>query len=177
MSRVGKKPIPIPQGVNVKIEGQKISVKGSRGELNYQLPEKLNLKIESGFIMISREGDDRFQRALHGLARALISNLVIGVSKGFKKSLIIEGVGYRAQAKGDILTLVLGHSHPIEFAVPKGIAVSVEKNTVTLESNDKHLLGQTAAIIRDFRKVEPYKGKGIRYEGEFVRRKAGKVGT
>jgi large subunit ribosomal protein L6 len=177
MSRVGKKPIAIPAGVTVKCDAQHCTVKGSRGQLDYEIPQCLKMSIEEGRVMIARDSDARSERALHGLARALVANMVTGVSKGFKRVLIIEGVGYRAQAKNDLLTMNLGHSHPIEYQMPKGISVVVEKNVITLEGIDKQLIGQTAANIRAFRKVEPYKGKGIRYDNEVVRRKAGKVGT
>jgi large subunit ribosomal protein L6 len=177
MSRVGKKPIAVPKGVTVKINEQVCQVKGPRGELTHAFPKDISVTLQEEKLLIKRSGDDRFQRALHGLTRALIANMITGVSKGFKRVLIIEGVGYRAQAKGNVLSLTLGHSHPIEFPLPTGIQAGVDKNVITLEGNDKQLLGQTAANIRAFRKVEPYKGKGIRYDNEVVRRKAGKVGT
>jgi large subunit ribosomal protein L6 len=177
MSRVGKKPIAIPPGVTVKMNGQICTVKGSRGELKYEVPGCISVDLQNNVLSLKREGEDRFQRALHGLARALIANMITGVSVGFKRSLVIEGIGYRAQAKGDVLSLSVGHSHPVEYQVPKGISLAVEKNVITIEGSDKQVLGQTAADIRNYRKVEPYLGKGIRYSDEVVRRKAGKVGT
>ena len=178
MSRVGRKLIPIPSGVEVKIKNRAVAVKGPLGELNYLLPENIDIKEENKSIQISRKSDDRFQRSLHGLVRSLVANMVHGVSVGFTRVLILEGVGYRAQTKGDsTLVLNVGYSHPVEYQAPSGIKISVEKNKISIHGVDKQQVGQTAANIRMFRKVEPYKGKGIRYEDEVVRRKVGKVGT
>jgi len=177
MSRVGKKPIPIPSGVDVSIKDQNIMVKGPLGQLEYSFPARINTEIVENQVIVKRLKDDREDRALHGLARALIANLVKGVSVGFTKTLIIEGVGYRAQMKGSTLTMNLGFSHPIDYLIPDGVSLKVEKNVLSLSGIDKQQVGQVAAIIRDFRKVEPYKGKGIRYKDEVVRRKVGKVGT
>lgn len=177
MSRVGKKPITIPQGVNVKISGRHCSVKGPKGALNYDIPEAISVSIDDNKVILARCAEDRFSRALHGLARALIANMVTGVSQGFRKSLVVDGIGYRVQIKGDVLSLTIGFNNPVEHKLPDGIKASVEKNVITLEGVDKQLLGQTAAIIRSYRRAEPYKGKGIRYDNEVIRRKAGKVGT
>jgi large subunit ribosomal protein L6 len=177
MSRVGIKPIPVPGDVKVNLDGQAIKVKGPLGELNHTIPRQLKVKYEENTISVHRDSDDRIERSLHGLTRTLIANMVEGVSKGFERKLIVDGVGYKAQAKGDQLILNVGFSHPIEYKVPKGITAKVERNVVIIKGFDKQQVGQTAAIIRDFRKVEPYKGKGIRYDDEVVRRKVGKVGT
>ncbi|MBN1879932.1 50S ribosomal protein L6 [bacterium] len=177
MSRIGKLPITIPSGVEVKVKGQEISVKGPLGALQYFLPDPISIDLEKTTVTLKRESDHRDHRALHGLARALIANMIHGVSKGFEKSLIVDGVGYKVGTKGNALVLSIGYSHPVEYAMPAGVTVSVEKNKIVLKGIDKQNVGQTAAIIREFRPVEPYKGKGIRYENEKVRRKEGKVGT
>ena len=177
MSRVGKKPIPLPKEVDVKINGKHISVKGPLGELSWDLPQDIDIHVEEAVLEVSRAGDNRHQRALHGLSRSLIANMVQGVSKGFTKTLILEGVGYRAQAKGNTLHLNVGFSHPIEYDVPEDVSLKVDRNQIILQGIDKQRVGQVAAIIRDFKKVEPYKGKGIRYADEKVRRKVGKVGA
>jgi large subunit ribosomal protein L6 len=178
MSRIGKLPIDIPQGVDVKLLGREISVKGPLGTLKYELPEEIAIKIDDKSIILTRKSDHRTHRSLHGLARALVANMVYGVSKGFEKNLLVEGVGYKVQAKGDShISLSVGYSHPVEHAMPSGITVAVEKNKIVLRGIDKQKVGQTAAEIRKYRPVEPYKGKGIRYESERVRRKEGKTGT
>jgi len=177
MSRIGRLPINVPSGVEVKVKGKDVFVKGPLGSLEYSLPEQITVEVEGNTIEVKRPSDHRTDRSLHGLARALIANMVTGVSKGFKKQLIVDGVGYRVLAKGDVLTLTLGYSHPIDYKMPEGVACTVVKNTITIEGISKQQVGQTAAIIREFRKVEPYKGKGIRYSDEQVRRKVGKVGT
>jgi len=177
MSRVGKKLIPIPSGVKIKIDNKDANIQGPLGILDYKLPNGIKAELRDQHIEVTRSSEERSQRSLHGLARSLLSNMVLGVSQGFSKILILDGVGYRAQAKGNQLTLNLGYSHPVEYNVPDSITIKVEKNKITLKGIDKQLVGQVAAIIRDFRKVEPYKGKGIRYEKEVVRRKVGKVGT
>ena len=176
MSRIGKKPIEIPQSVTVQINGAKVEVKGPSGTLTRTLPGNISAKVEDGKIILDRPNDEKMNRAMHGLARALTANMVEGVSKGFTKKLLITGVGYRAQLQGKKITLALGYSHPVEVEAPEGISFEVGKQMtdITVKGIDKALVGQVAANIRQKRKAEPYKGKGIRYEGEYVRRKAGK---
>ncbi len=180
MSRIGKLPIEIPQGVDVKIEDNVITVKGPKGELKQTLNPALTIEVEGNEIKVSRPDDERESRAQHGLYRALIHNMVVGVSTGFKKELEIVGVGYRATNKGkDVLELALGYSHVIYMKMPPEVTVEAktERNKnplITLESADKQLLGQICAKIRSFRKPEPYKGKGVKFVGEVIRRKSGK---
>lgn len=180
MSRIGKLPIEIPQGVDVKIEDNVITVKGPKGELKQTLNPSLTIEVEGNEIKVSRPDDERESRAQHGLYRALIHNMVVGVSTGFKKELEIVGVGYRATNKGkDVLELALGYSHVIYMKMPPEVTVEAktERNKnplITLESADKQLLGQICAKIRSFRKPEPYKGKGVKFVGEVIRRKSGK---
>lgn len=179
MSRIGKSPINIPSGVDVKLDGTTVIVKGSKGELTQEIDSSVTVSIEDGTISFTRESDAPAHRAKHGLYRALINNMINGVSEGYKKELEIIGVGYRATATGQQLELALGYSHQIVFEIPKEIKVSAETQkgkapVVTLESFDRQLLGQVAAKIRSLRKPEPYKGKGIRFVGEEIRRKAGK---
>jgi len=174
MSRIGKQPIAIPQGVEVNLTNTSVEVKGSKGSLARSLPPRVQVKTEEGEIVVTRDGDDREARAMHGLARALINNMVLGVTEGFKKDLEIQGVGYRATLQGKTLNLQLGFSHPILYPFPDGVEIEVEKNIVTIKGIDKEKVGQTAAEIRAYRKPEPYKGKGVRYVGEYVRRKVGK---
>ena len=179
MSRIGKSPVNIPSGVDVKLDGNTVTVKGPKGELTQEIDSCVTLAIEGNTITFSRESDAPSHRAKHGLYRALLQNMVVGVSEGYKKELEVIGVGYRANATGQQLELALGYSHAIILELPKEIKVSAntEKGkapVVILESYDKQLLGQVAAKIRAFRKPEPYKGKGIRFLGEEVRRKAGK---
>lgn len=179
MSRIGKNPITIPSGVEVNMDGSIVSVKGQKGTLTQDIDSCIGLTIEGSTITFSRESEAPAHRAKHGLYRALINNMIIGVSEGFKRELEVIGVGYRATATGQLLELALGYSHPIAIELPKEIKVSAvtEKGkapVVTLESFDKQLIGQVAAKIRSFRKPEPYKGKGIRFVGEQIRRKAGK---
>ncbi len=177
MSRIGKKPVPVPSGVSVSIDAQSVVVKGPKGELSRTLPGEVSLTQEGETIVVSRQDDSRTARSRHGLSRTLVSNMVEGVSKGFEKRLEIKGVGYRAAVKGKALTLNLGYSHPVEFDPPAGIEFKVENNTnVIVTGIDKELVGTVAAKIRDARPPEPYKGKGVRYLGEMVRRKAGKAG-
>lgn len=177
MSRVGFNPIPVPDGVEVAIDGQLVRVKGPKGELRWELHEGVSVVREDDHLVISRADEARRTKALHGLTRALVSNLVVGVSQGFEKRLEIVGVGYRAQAQGpDVLELQLGYSHPVRFTAPEGIEFDVPEPTkITVRGIDKALVGQVAADIRKLRKPEPYKGKGIRYAGERIRRKAGKA--
>ncbi len=178
MSRVGKLPINIPSGVTVSLDHPTLTIKGPLGILARPVPSLVDLQIEQGSITVIRKDDSKGSRAQHGLARALIFNMVHGVSHGFVKALEIQGTGYRADVQSNILSLSLGYSHPIQFPLPQGIKASVEKQTVIrLEGIDRELLGQTAARIRDIRPVEPYKGKGVRYSGEHVVRKVGKAGS
>lgn len=180
MSRIGKSPITIPSGVEVKVDGNVVTVKGPKGELTQEIDSCVQLSVEDGTVTFTRESDAPDHRAKHGLYRSLINNMCEGVSEGFKKELEIVGVGYRANAQGQRLELALGFSHPIVIEFPKEIKVSTvsEKGKapiVTLESHDKQLVGQAAAKIRSLRKPEPYKGKGVRFLGEEIRRKAGKA--
>ena len=180
MSRIGKSPVTIPSGVEVKVDGNVVTVKGSKGELTQEIDSCVQLSVEDGTVTFTRESDSPDHRAKHGLYRSLINNMCQGVSEGFKKELEIIGVGYRANAQGQRLELALGFSHPIVIEFPKEIKVSTvsEKGKapiVTLESHDKQLVGQAAAKIRSLRKPEPYKGKGIKFLGEQIRRKAGKT--
>ncbi len=178
MSRIGKMPIDIPADVKVDIKGQDISVTGKKGSLSRTIRPELEVKIEDNQILVSGGDNDKKINAFRGLTRSLVNNMVIGVSEGFKKVLVIEGVGYRASASGKSLTLNVGYSNPVEFKLPEVVSGSVENNTtIILESIDKEALGMTAAQIRAIRKPEPYKGKGIRYEGEYIQRKAGKTGA
>ncbi|MEM9266220.1 MAG: 50S ribosomal protein L6 [Cyanobacteria bacterium P01_F01_bin.13] len=177
MSRIGKKPVPVPSGVTVSIDAQSVVVKGPKGELSRVLPEEVNITQEGEQVIVTRQDDSRTARSRHGLSRTLVANMVEGVSKGFEKRLEIKGVGYRASLKGKKLTMNLGYSHPVEFEPPAGIEFKVEGNTNVIVSGiDKELVGTIAAKIRDARPPEPYKGKGVRYLGEMVRRKAGKAG-
>jgi len=176
VSRVGKKPIPLPEGIEFKREGNTVTVKGPKGELKREIHPQIQTEVENGEIVVKRPSDNKMYRALHGLYRSLIANMVEGVAKGFEKKLEIRGVGYRAEMRGNRLTLHLGYSHPIVFVPPEEIKVECENPTsIKVSGIDKELVGQVAAKIRSFRKPEPYKGKGIRYEGEYVREKAGKT--
>lgn len=178
MSRIGKNPIAVPKGVEVTLQGDAVVVKGPKGLLERRVPSEVTVTVENGQIVVRRKDDERRSRAMHGLMRVLLHNMVIGVSQGFTKVLEIQGVGYRCDVANNVLTLTLGHSHPVSFALPQGVSASVEKQTVIrLEAVDKELLGQTAANIKALRPVEPYKGKGIRYANQWVRRKAGKTGS
>lgn len=181
MSRIGKAPIALPSGVSIDVsKGNMVTVKGAKGELKQQVDADLTVKVEDAEIVVERPTDQKRHRALHGLTRALIANMVVGVSDGYKVDLELVGVGYRCNNSGNLLELTLGYSHPIYFAVPDEVKVTtaMEKGKnpqVTLESTDKQLIGQVAAKIRAFRKPEPYKGKGVRFLGEEIRRKAGKT--
>ena len=178
MSRIGRKPITLPKGVDVSIKGERIVVKGSKGELSTHTMPGINLKVESGVVNVSRENDEKQTRASHGLIRALVSNMVTGVTDGFQKTLELVGVGYRAQMQGNKLVLSLGYSHPIEFIPPAGIEIVVENPIkILVKGIDKQAVGQVSAIIRGYRPPEPYHGKGIRYGGEHIIRKAGKAGA
>ena len=178
MSRIGKKPIPVPSGVTAEINGQEVKVKGPKGELARTVHAEMALALEHGTITVSRPSDENRHKALHGLTRTLIANMVEGVDKGYQKVLEIQGVGYKAEATKAGLNVVVGYSHPVLYKAPAGITFAVANNTVvTISGPNKELVGQVAAEIRQIRKPEPYKGKGIRYQGERVRRKAGKTGA
>jgi len=176
MSRIGKQPIAIPPKVKVEVKGQKVSVEGPKGKLNWELPRRTSLKVDDGKVIVSRQGDDSESRALHGLSRALVNNMVRGVSEGFIKKLEIQGVGFKAAVAGKAVNLNLGYSHPISYPIPDQIKVTVEENTkLTIEGPDRQVVGQVAAEIRAFYPPEPYKGKGVRYSDERVVRKEGKT--
>jgi large subunit ribosomal protein L6 len=177
MSRIGKQPVEIPKGVSVELRDGEIHVKGPKGTLAEGLPEAVEVEVEGAEVRFRRRDDKQPSRAAHGLARALVANMVVGVTKGFQRELEIQGVGYRAEASGQQLKLSLGFSHPVNIAVPHGLKVSVQDNRIRIEGSDKGLVGQFAANVRELRPPEPYKGKGIRYAGEHVRRKVGKAGT
>jgi large subunit ribosomal protein L6 len=176
MSRIGKKPVPIPSNVDINIDGTTVKVKGPKGELTRTFEPNMKIRIEDGNVLVERPTDDKNDRALHGLTRALIANMVQGVTEGFKKTLEIVGVGYRAEKKGKSLMVSVGYSHPVNYPEPEGITLSAPApTTIVIEGIDKQKVGQVAAELREFRPPEPYKGKGIRYAGEQVRRKAGKT--
>ena len=178
MSRVGKMPIAIPAGVTVDIaENNQVTVKGPKGELTRVLPQEMTIKVEDGHVVIERPNDLKKIKAYHGLTRALINNMVIGVTEGFKKTLVINGVGYRASMQGTKLNLALGYSHPVEVETPEGLTIEVPEQTkIVISGISKEKVGQCAAEIRSLRAPEPYKGKGIKYEDEYIRRKVGKTG-
>ena len=177
MSRVGKMPVTVPSGVDIDIKGTKVIVKGSRGELSREFTDRVSFQMNDGVVTVDREDDTRESRALHGLSRALLSNMVVGVSEGFSKVLEIQGVGYRASLKGEDIELLVGFSHSVDVRAPKGITFEVPEPTrIVVSGIDKEQVGLVAANIRKIRPPEPYKGKGIRYAGEHVRRKAGKAG-
>ena len=176
MSRIGKQPIAIPPKVKVEVKGQKIFVEGPKGKLDWELPRRTSLKVQDGKIVVSRAGDDAQAKALHGLSRALVNNMVRGVTEGFVKKLEIQGVGFKAAVQGKNINLVLGFSHPINYAIPDQIKVTVEENTkLTIEGPDRQIVGRVAAELRAFYPPEPYKGKGVRYSDERVVRKEGKT--
>lgn len=186
MSRVGKKPIQIPSAVKVKVEGRKVVVQGPKGELETSLPRGIEVALEGATLVASRQSDEKQVRALHGLTRALLANSVKGVSEGFRRELDVVGIGFKAEMRGKFLNLALGFSHPIEFPVPKGIQIGVERiqrqisnyiATVVVTGADKEQVGQVCADIRGLRPPDPYKGKGIRYSDEVVRLKEGKKGA
>lgn len=178
MSRIGNKPIPIPQGVQVDWKDGRLSVRGPKGELRLQVGSEVLVKTENDQLLISVEnGSGKASKAIHGLHRALIANMIVGVSQGFERVLEIVGIGYRAAISGKRMTFHLGYSHPIDFDLPEGIDAKVDRTRITLSGIDKELLGKTAAKIRGFRSPEPYKGKGIKYADEVIKRKAGKTGA
>ena len=177
MSRIGKLPVVIPDGVDVKVENNLVTAKGPMGTESVQIREEIEIKIEGKEIILTRKNDDRKSRSLHGLSRTLVQNVVTGVKEGFTKKLEIQGVGYRAQMHGNAINLQLGYSHPVIVEPPEGIKIAVEANTkITVTGSNKQMVGDVAAQIRSKRPPEVYKGKGVRYEGEYVRRKAGKAG-
>jgi large subunit ribosomal protein L6 len=176
MSRIGKQPIAIPPKVKVEVKGQQVFVEGPKGKLNWQLPRHTSIKVEAGKVLVGRQGDDDRIKALHGLSRALVNNMVRGVSEGFVKKLEIQGVGFKAAVQGKAVNLNLGYSHPINYPIPDQIKVTVDENTkLTIEGPDRQVVGQVAAEIRSFYPPEPYKGKGVRYVDERVIRKEGKT--
>ncbi len=177
MSRIGKLPVEIPDKVKVNIEnGNVVKVEGPLGKMERKFPDAVEIVMENNKIIVKKKTDNRFAKAMWGTARALINNMVIGVSKGFEKKLEINGVGYRAELKGKVLNLTLGYSHPIEYPIPEDIEIKVDRNIITVKGKDKEKVGQVAAIIRSFRKPDPYKLKGIKYVDEVIIRKAGKAG-
>jgi large subunit ribosomal protein L6 len=177
MSRIGKKPIILPQGVNLELKDGVVSVKGPKGSLSRSLLEGIEVEVTDKVVNLKRASDDKRTRSYHGLMRTLTANMVDGVSKGFEKKLEIVGIGYRSELHGNKLVFFLGYSHPIDFPLPQGISAEVEKQTlVTIKGIDKELVGQISAKIRNLRKPDPYKGKGVKYAGEVLRKKAGKTG-
>jgi large subunit ribosomal protein L6 len=178
MSRIGKKPVTVPKGVTLEVQGQVVAVKGPKGELRRTLHPDMRLALADGNFTVARPSEETKHKALHGLTRTLVQNMVDGVSKGFSKTLEIQGVGYKAEPKPYGVNLIVGYSHPVKYEAPKGIKISVENNTIVkIEGADKEIVGQVAAELRAVRPPEPYKGKGVRYLGEQVRRKAGKTGA
>jgi len=177
MSRIGKQPVLIPGGVTAEISGQTVTIKGAKGECSYTAPACIAVAVEDGNVVVSRTDESKFGKAMFGTVRSLINNMAIGVSQGYKKELIIEGVGYKAVMSGQEIILSLGYSHDINYAIPEGVKVEVGGNgtSVSVEGIDKQLVGQVAARIRDYAPAEPYKGKGVRYSGEQIRRKEGKA--
>ncbi|HOQ08641.1 MAG TPA: 50S ribosomal protein L6 [Syntrophomonadaceae bacterium] len=177
MSRIGKKPISLPQGVEITVKDNMVTAKGPKGTLSQAIPQGITVSVQDNQIVVERAGDSKQDRAYHGLTRALLANMVQGVSTGFERKLELVGVGYRAQLQGKKLVINIGYSHPVEVEPPEGIEFEVPAaNKITVKGIDKQLVGNTAAVIRDIRRPEPYKGKGIKYEDEVVRRKAGKAG-
>ena len=177
MSRIGRLPITVPAGVEVKVNGSEVSVKGAKGELSHTVPSPIEVSLEDGTLTVSRPNDERVSRSLHGLTRTLISNMIVGVTEGYKKNLEIVGTGYRVQAKGSDLEFALGFSHPVSVKAPEGIVLTVDSPTkLSVSGINKQQVGEVAANIRKLRKPDPYKGKGVRYAGEIIRRKVGKAG-
>ncbi|NLC72020.1 MAG: 50S ribosomal protein L6 [Desulfuromonadaceae bacterium] len=177
MSRIGKKPIPVPKGVKIGLDGNQVQVEGPKGKLSRALPLQVHVAVEGEEVVVKHDPEVFKNSSLQGLTRTLVANMIDGVTKGFEKELEIVGVGYRAESKGKVLNLSLGYSHPVEFSIPEGISIEVEKNTkIMVKGADKELVGETAATIRGFRPPEPYKGKGIKYKNERIIRKAGKTG-
>lgn len=178
MSRIGKRPIPVPAGVEVQIEGNRVRVKGPKGQLEKNLHPDMIIKYEEGRLLVERPSDNKLHRSLHGLTRTLLNNMVAGVTNGFQKNLELVGVGYRASKQGKKLVLAVGYSHPVEIEPDEGLEIEVPApNKISVKGVDKEKVGALAAVIRAVREPEPYKGKGIRYEGKYIRRKAGKAGA
>lgn len=178
MSRIGRKPVAVPKGVSVAVSGRDITVKGPKGELRLTHHPEMTVEVVDGEVRVSRPSDEKRHRALHGMTRALVANMLAGVTGGFRRELEIHGVGYKAEARPNGVRLLVGYSHPVDYKAPAGVKISVENNTlVKVEGIDKELVGHVAAELRKVRPPEPYKGKGIRYVGEHVRRKAGKTGA
>ena len=177
MSRIGRKPVPLPKGVTIAQKAGTFSVKGPKGELSKAMPTGVSMKTEADKIVVLRADDSRENRAKHGLLRAHLANMVKGVTEGWTRELEINGVGDRAEVAGDTMTMALGYSHPVVFKLPKGVTAKVDKNRVALTSADRDLLGQTAAKVRELRGPEPYKGKGVKYVEEVIKRKVGKAGA
>ena len=176
MSRIGKQPITIPAKVKVDVKGSKVFVEGPKGKLDMEIPRRTSLKIDAGNILVSRDGEDAEARAMHGLSRALVNNLVKGVSEGYVKKLEINGVGFKAAVQGKVVNMSLGYSHPINYEIPDQIKVTVEENTkITIEGPNKQVVGQVASELRAFYPPEPYKGKGVKYSDERIERKEGKT--
>ena len=176
MSRIGKQPIALPPKVKVEVKGQKVHVEGPKGKLNWELPARTSAKVTDGVVHVARTGDDAQTKALHGLSRALLNNMIKGVSEGFVKKLEIQGVGFKAAVQGKVVNMSLGYSHPINYNIPDQIKVTVDENTkITIEGPDRQVVGQVAAELRAFYPPEPYKGKGVRYSDERVERKEGKT--
>ncbi|MGZ4963821.1 MAG: 50S ribosomal protein L6 [Limisphaerales bacterium] len=176
MSRIGKMPVAVPPKVKVEIKGQKVFVEGPKGKLDFDLPKRTSVKIDNGNIIVARDGEDAEARALHGLSRSILNNMVKGVSEGFVTKLEIQGVGFKAAVQGKVVNMALGYSHPINYPIPDQITVKVEENTkLTIEGPNKQLVGQVAAELRSYYPPEPYKGKGVRYSDEHVVRKEGKT--
>jgi large subunit ribosomal protein L6 len=177
MSRIGRKPLPMPKGVTLAQKAGSFSVKGPKGELSKHMPDGISIKAEGDKLLVLRADDSRQNRSKHGLVRAHLANMVKGVTDGWTRELEINGVGYRAEVAGDTLTMALGYSHPVVFKLPKGVSAKVEKNRVALSGADRDLLGQTAAKVRELRPPEPYKGKGVKYLEETIKKKVGKAGA
>ena len=177
MSRIGRMPIPVGSGVSIDITDGLVTVSGPKGKLSQPIPDGISVRREGDELIVERESDQRTHRSLHGLTRTLVNNMVVGVSQGFEKRLEIVGTGYRAQATGDSFTIAVGFSHPVVFKAPAGVEFNMDGPRMVVSGIDKQLVGELAAQIRRIRPPEPYKGKGIRYQGEYVRRKAGKVGS
>lgn len=176
MSRIGKLPVKIPSGVTITVDDQMIVVKGSKGQLEQPLLDRVDVKVEADTLTVTRINDEKMSKAQHGLTRALINNMVIGVSQGFEKKLEVNGVGFRVNGGGQSLEMALGYSHPVKYQAPEGVALTVDKMTITVSGINKQQVGQVAAEIRSLKKPEPYKGKGIKYADEQILRKAGKAG-
>lgn len=177
MSRIGKLPVEIPSGVTITVDGDVIKVAGPKGELQEAKLPHVDVKVEEGVVTVIRKSDEKIAKSQHGLMRALINNMVVGVTKGFEKKLEVNGVGFKVALQGNKLVLNLGFSHPIEFTAPEGVTLAVDKMNIVVQGISKQQVGQVAADIRSFKKPEPYKGKGIKYEGEYIIRKAGKTGA